>query len=57
LTLLERLGILLVSICLSVGLIALLTGFFTSHDQGSLSSAAVAGRQVRDRGDRVRKGA
>ena len=56
-TLLERLGILLVSICLSVGLIALLTGFFTSHDQGSLSSAAVAGRQVRDRGDRVRKGA
>lgn len=54
-TLLERLTIVLVSICLSVGLIALLTGFFTSHDQGSLSSAAVAGHRFRDLGDRPLK--
>lgn len=56
-TLLERLAILLVSICLSVGLIALLTGFFASHDQGALSSATVPGHQFRDLGDRLlRKG-
>ena len=56
-TLLERLAILFVSICLSVGLIALLTGFFASHDQGSLSSATVAGHGFRELGDRVlRKG-
>jgi hypothetical protein len=53
LTLLERLGILLVSICLSVGLIALLTGVFASHDQGTLSSATVAGHGFRDLGDRL----
>jgi hypothetical protein len=53
LSLLERVTILLVSICLSVGLIALLTGFFASHDQGALSSATVAGHRFRDLGDRT----
>jgi hypothetical protein len=53
LTQLERLAIVLVSICLSVGLIALLTGFFASHDQGSLTSATVAGHGFRDMGDRL----
>ena len=54
---LERLAILFVSICVSVALIALLTGFFASHDQGGLSSAAVAGHRFRDLGDRLlRKG-
>jgi hypothetical protein len=57
LTVLERLAILLVSICVSVALIALLTGFFASHDQGSLSSAAVPGHHFRDLGNRLlRKG-
>ena len=51
-SLLERLAILLVSICLSVGLIALLTGFFASHDQGTLSSSTVAGHGFRDLGNR-----
>jgi hypothetical protein len=57
LTVLERLAVVLVSICLSVGLIALLTGFFTSRDQGTLASATVPGHRFRDLGDRLlRKG-
>ena len=55
-SLLERAGILLASLALSVGLIALLSGFFTSRDQGAVSiSAGVAGHRFRDLGDRQLK--
>ncbi len=51
-SLLERAGILLVSLALSAGLIALLSGFFTSRDQGSVSiSASVTGHRFRALGD------
>jgi hypothetical protein len=53
LSLLERAGILLASLALSAGLIALLSGFFTSRDQGAVSvRASVAGHRFRDLGDR-----
>jgi hypothetical protein len=35
--LLERAAILLVSLALAIGLIALLTGYFTAHDQASVT--------------------
>jgi hypothetical protein len=35
--LLERVAILLVSLALAIGLIALLTGYFTAHDQASVT--------------------
>jgi hypothetical protein len=54
LSLRERSAILLVSIALSVGLIALLSGFFASRDQGSvLVSGPVTGKRFRDLGDAV----
>lgn len=57
-SLLERAAILLAALGLSVGLIAVLSGFFANHDQGSLSSPAVVrGRAFRDLGDgRLRPG-
>jgi Protein of unknown function (DUF3105) len=52
LSLLERSAILLVSIALAVGLIALLSGFFASRDQGTVSiSRTVTGKRFRDLGD------
>jgi hypothetical protein len=52
LTLLERAAIVLVSLALSAGLVALLSGFFTSRDQGSVSvGAGVTGKRFRDLGD------
>jgi Protein of unknown function (DUF3105) len=54
LNLLDRSAILLVSIALSVGLIALLSGFFASRDQGTvLVSRTVTGKRFRDLGDAV----
>lgn len=51
-SLLERSAILLVSLALSIGLIALFTGFFTSHDQATLAFAgSVSGRGFRDLGN------
>ena len=35
--LLERVAILLVSLALAIGLIALLTGYFTAHDPASVT--------------------
>jgi hypothetical protein len=52
LTLLERAAILLASLALSAGLIAVLSGFFTSRDEGSVSvGPSVAGQRFRDLGD------
>ncbi len=49
---LERAAIVLASLALSFLLIALLSGFFTSRDEGALSgNAAVAGQRFRDLGD------
>lgn len=50
--LLERVGILLASLALTFGLIALLSGFFQGRDNASLSGAAgVPGQHFRDLGD------
>lgn len=50
--LLERVGILLASLALTFGLIALLSGFFQSRDNASLAGAAgVPGQHFRDLGD------
>ena len=49
---LERVAIVIASLALSVGLIALLSGFFTSRDQGSLIvGVGLAGERFRDLGD------
>jgi hypothetical protein len=37
--LLERVAIVLVSLALAIGLIALLSGYFASHDPASVSSS------------------
>jgi hypothetical protein len=51
---LERVAIGLTSLALSVGLIALLSGFFTSHDTGSLSGQASGpGQRFPDQGNAV----
>lgn len=51
-TLVERVAIVLTSLGLSIGLIALLSGFFASHDQARLSPPAVVrGVAFRDLGD------
>jgi Protein of unknown function (DUF3105) len=50
-TRLERVAILLASLALSVGLVALLSGFFSSRDQGALVGANVPGVAFRDLGD------
>jgi hypothetical protein len=51
---LERVAIALVSLALSIGLIALLSGFFASHDSGSLSGQASGpGQSFPDQGDAV----
>ncbi len=50
--LLERAGILLASLALAFGLIALLSGFFQNRDNASLTgSAGVPGQHFRDLGD------
>lgn len=49
--LLERVAILLASLALSAGLIALLSGFFASRDQGSLTGVHAPGAAFRDLGD------
>jgi hypothetical protein len=38
--LLERAAILLVSLALAIGLIALLSGYFTAHDKASVTTTA-----------------
>jgi hypothetical protein len=51
---LERVAIALASLALSIGLIALLSGFFASHDTGSLSGQASGpGQSFPDQGDAV----
>jgi hypothetical protein len=37
-TVLERVAIVLVSLALAIGLIALLSGYFTEHDSASVTS-------------------
>lgn len=37
--LLERVAIVLVSVALAVGLIAVLSGYFTAHDQASITTS------------------
>jgi len=50
----ERAAILLVSLALSFGLIALLSGFFQSRDNGALAGhPGGPGEQFRDQGDRL----
>jgi hypothetical protein len=52
--LLERVAVILASLALSFGLIALLSGFFQSRDAGQLSGrAAGPGRQFHDLGDAI----
>jgi hypothetical protein len=51
--LLERLAIILASLALSFGLIALLSGFFQSRDKADLSGAAGLGQKFPDMGDGV----
>jgi hypothetical protein len=41
--LIERAAILLVSLALAVGLIAVLSGYFTDHDPASVTTTAPAG--------------
>ncbi|HUE25571.1 MAG TPA: hypothetical protein VMP89_02270, partial [Solirubrobacteraceae bacterium] len=49
---LERAAVVVAALALSFLLIALLSGFFTSRDQGALAgTAAVAGHRFRDLGD------
>jgi hypothetical protein len=51
---LERVAIALASLALSIGLIALLSGFFASHDTGSLSGQASGpGQSFPDQGDAI----
>jgi hypothetical protein len=51
---LERVAIILASLALSFGLIALLSGFFQSRDAGRLSGGTGGpGRQYRDLGDAI----
>lgn len=51
---LERVAVILTSLALSVGLIALLSGFFQSRDAGQLSgNTAGPGQQFRDQGDAI----
>ena len=51
-TALERLAIVIASLALSVGLIALLSGFFAGRDQAGVSgTASQLGVQFRDQGD------
>jgi hypothetical protein len=53
---LERGAVVVASLVLSVLLIALLSGFFTSRDKGALSgTAAIAGQRFRDLGDMLLK--
>jgi hypothetical protein len=55
--LVERLAVILASLALSFGLIALLSGFFQSRDSGELAgSAAGPGRHFRDMGDAILRG-
>lgn len=49
--LLERLAIILASLALSFGLIAVLSGFFQSRDNANLSGSAALGEQFRDMGN------
>ncbi len=49
--LLERLAIILASLALAFGLIALLSGFFQSRDTASLSGSGALGQQFRDLGN------
>jgi hypothetical protein len=49
--LLERLAIILASLALSFGLIALLSGFFQSHDTASISGSVGLGEKFRDMGN------
>lgn len=52
--LLERAGIILASLALSFGLIALLSGFFQSHDSGALAGGTGgSGQRFRDLGDAI----
>lgn len=52
--LLERVAIVLASLALTFGLIALLSGFFDSRDSGALSGATSGpGRHFRDLGDKL----
>jgi Protein of unknown function (DUF3105) len=52
LSLLERGAILLAALGLTIGLIALLSGFFAGNDQASLAAPpSITGRQFRDLGD------
>jgi Protein of unknown function (DUF3105) len=52
LSLLERLAILLAALGLSIGLIALLSGFFAGNDQASLAAPpSITGHRFRDQGD------
>jgi hypothetical protein len=56
LKLLERFAILLVALALAAALIALLSGFFASRDQGSVSlGTSVTGHRFRDLGDATLK--
>ena len=41
-TVLERVAIVLVSLALAIGLIALLSGYFTEHDAASVTSSHTA---------------
>ncbi len=50
-SILERVAIVVASLLLSVGLIALLSGFFAARDQPGVASAAGPGRHYRDLGD------
>lgn|GEM_PF-2914715 len=52
-TALERLAVAVASLALAVGLIALLSGFFTSHDRPAVAAPAPPGQAVRDLGDRL----
>jgi Protein of unknown function (DUF3105) len=47
---LERLAIAVASLALSIGLIALLSGYFAGKDQAGVSGAAAVGQQFRDLG-------
>ncbi|HZU60571.1 MAG TPA: DUF3105 domain-containing protein [Solirubrobacteraceae bacterium] len=49
--LLERLAIILASLALAFGLIALLSGFFQSRDNASLAGSAGLGQRFRDMGN------
>lgn len=50
---LDRVGIVLASLAVTIGLIAVLSGFFASRDQGSVTGATVPGQRLRDQGDQA----